>query len=212
MHSWIRLTMDCRTLLWVLGRLRMIWQPWDCVGELCLYFRLEPNAVGFFFQIFPQIRIHWVEVGRILGGWLNSKTTCLWTYVDINFFLVLVWGTQPWISSRHFRYTLYKSMFMCGHNASHNCIRPTTFAVDILTPSSSSIHLFRKCNTWTDLLSPDIALNAVYMRCATSHFAELTLSSVNLMKVIWVGSYLTLNTLSIAKKCPLIILCREVRT
>jgi len=36
-----------------------------------------------------------------------SKTECLQTSIDVNFFLVLVWGTRPWSLSKYCRFMFY---------------------------------------------------------------------------------------------------------
>ena len=89
--------MDCRTISRVPGQLRVVWQTSKRVGQVSVHCQFGAEYAREF-QVSPEI--------KIVSAWcrtnVNLENKCMWTYIDTNCFLVLVWGTYCWNLSRHF--------------------------------------------------------------------------------------------------------------
>ena len=138
MHSRIRLTMDCRTLLWVLGRLRMFGQSWNhSVGEVCLYFHLEPNALGVFFLNVPTDKnpLGWSRTNVGWGSWTQNLLVCGLMFIW-NLFLFWCGRDSPEVRRGILGTPVQIDVYMCrpsGHNASRNYSR-SVFSIHFSLP------------------------------------------------------------------------------
>jgi hypothetical protein len=88
-------------------RLRMVWQTLNLSWWNVCLFKLQLN-IKWILNV-PMDKnpdgLSWANVGLI------SKSKCLWTYFDVNFFAVLIRELTPVIRvyvSNHFRHKLYR--------------------------------------------------------------------------------------------------------